>query len=281
MKKPSKQIQKGIGRFLFNSLVLCFGIFLLFPFFWMLSTAARPANEVLSKIPVLIPKHITIQPFILAWKSVNFSRYYLNSVIVAVTSVCTATFFCSLGGYGFAKYIFFGKEFFFTAILVTLMVPWSNIVIPLYIMTRTAGLLDTHAGIIIPQMMTGFALFMMRQFISTVPDELIEAARIDGASEFFVYFNIILPLVKSALATVAIITFMWSWDAFLWPLIVISSDNMRTVPLGLASFSEEEGLIRYNQLMAAAAISMIPVVTVFVVLQRYIVRGIVMSGLKL
>jgi multiple sugar transport system permease protein len=208
-------------------------------------------------------------------------RMYLNSIIVTGLTVVGVLFTSSLAGFAFAKYQFPGKEILFYAILATLMIPFFVTLIPVYYIVAQLGWIDRREGLIVPGLISAYGIFLMRQFIVGVPDEYIDAARIDGASEPLIYWRIILPLVRPALATLGTFTFIGSWNAFLWPLLVINNRDLMTVPLGLNSlrlFAAEARNL--HLLMAGTALSVLPTLIVFMFLQRYFIRGIALTGLK-
>jgi multiple sugar transport system permease protein len=212
-------------------------------------------------------------------KIAPFGRYFFNSLIVGVCTTLLNVFFAALTGYGFAKYNFWGKNFLFISILSTLMIPFQAIMVPLFIIVRDFGWLNTYQGLIIPWAISAFGVFLMRQFILSIPNELMDAARIDGDSEFGIFWHVILPLSKTPLVTLAIFTFLDSWNNLLWPLIIITKTDMRTVSLGLTEFQTLHGTA-YNLLMAGSTIATIPILLLFIFLQRYFIRGVVLSGLK-
>jgi multiple sugar transport system permease protein len=208
-----------------------------------------------------------------------FGRWFANPLIVTVASVIGNLLFCSLAGYAFASIKFFGREVVFILVLATLMIPFQVIIIPTFLIVRKLGLIDTLGALILPNLVGAFGIFMLRQFFRTLPVELEEAARIDGASRLGVLFKIVLPLSGPALATLAVITFMWTWNDFLWPLITIYNPNNMTLQLGLANFQGAHQSTT-NLLMAANVMSVLPVLILFFLAQRYFVRGIATTGLK-
>ena len=210
-----------------------------------------------------------------AASSAGSSTRSRSPTIVTLSNV----FFDSLVGYTLAKFEFRGRYLVFLAILSTLMIPTEMLVIPWYIMARNFGWLDTYWGIMFPGMMTAFGTFLMKQFFETVPNDFLEAARIDGLNEFAIWWRIAMPLVTPALSALAIFTFLGNWTAFIWPLIVTTSKELYTLPVGLSSFAVEQS-IQWEMIMTGASLATIPTLLVFLVLQRYIVRGVVLAGLK-
>jgi len=208
-----------------------------------------------------------------------FARWFLNSLVVTTAVVVGNLFFCSLAGYAFARIKFFGREVVFVLVLATLMIPFQVVMIPTFLIVRKLGMIDTLGALILPNLAQAFGIFLLRQFFRTLPIELEEAARIDGASRLGVLFKIVLPLSGPALATLAVITFLWTWNDFLWPLITIYSPNNMTLQLGLTTFQGAHQSST-NLLMAANVMSMVPVLLLFFFAQRYFIRGIATSGLK-
>jgi alpha-1,4-digalacturonate transport system permease protein len=261
-------------------LILLFAaIITLFPFFWMLSTALKPSAELFSTVPILFPSNPQWSNFADIFKLAPFERYFLNSGIVASSSVLLTVFINLLAGYTFAKYEFKGRKVMFMIILSTLMIPMQIIMVPNFIILSKLGWLNSYAGLIIPRAAEAFGLFLSKQFMDEIPIELIEAARIDGEGEFKIFIKIILPNCKPLIAILSIFTFMWRWNDFLWPLIITSSKDMYTVQLGLASFVGQF-YVEWNSLMAISLLAVIPVLIVFLIFQKLIVQGIATSGIK-
>jgi multiple sugar transport system permease protein len=255
-------------------------IVVFFPFFWMAVTSLKTSPEI-QRVPLQIaPDHwLNLSNYVEVFKREPFMRYLLNSAIVAAVAAVSSVVVSSLAGFGFAKYQFPGRDVFFLAVVGILMVPFQSVVVPLYIWMNDLGLLDTYAGIVAPDLVSVFGIFLMRNAIETIPNDYIDAARIDGASELRIFFLVVLPSVKPAIATLLIIKFMWSWNEFFWPMVVISSPQMKVVTMGLMSFTNMY-FIEYNLLTAAAVISILPILVIFITLQRWVVQGVVMSGLK-
>lgn len=253
------------------------GIVMIMPFVFMISTSLKTQNQVYDLR--LIPAHPTLKNYIYLFQETLFLPWFLNSFIVATLTTLSVLFFDSLIGYVLCKYQFRGRWFVFIAILSTLMIPTEMLVIPWYIMCVTFNWLDTYWSIMFPGLMTGFGVFLMKQFFETVPDDLIAAARIDGLSEFRIWWEIALPLVMPAVSALAIFTFLGNWTAFLWPLIVTSDADLYTVPVGLANFAGEF-TTRWEMIMTGASVATIPTLIVFILFQKFIVRGVMLSGLK-
>ncbi|WP_176084039.1 carbohydrate ABC transporter permease [Martelella sp. HB161492] len=265
------------GRILAWTLLLIGGIIMITPLLFMFSTSLKPGADVYDLR--LIPAHPTFANYIKVLTETEFLRWFVNSMIVAIAVTCSNVFFDSLVGYTLAKFRFRGRRFIFLAILSTLMIPTEMLVIPWYLMSANFGWLDSYWGIMFPGMMTGFGTFLMRQFFEGVPDDFMEAARVDGLNEFVIWWKIAMPLVAPALSALAIFTFLGNWTAFFWPLIVTTSSELYTLPVGLSSFAVE-AQIQWEMIMTGAAIATIPTLLVFLIFQRYIVRGVMLAGVK-
>jgi ABC-type glycerol-3-phosphate transport system permease component len=258
-------------------------VIFLAPFVGMSLTSLKPTVEAARVPPTFFPRSPTFNNFVKAWSTAPFGRFYINSIVVTTVITVCVLFFSSLTGFALAKYRFRGREFLFFYFLATMIIPFEIIMLPLFYVMNKLGLVNTYVGIILPSIVTGFGIFLMRQFITSIPDDLLYAARIDGCTEFRIFFSIVLNLVKPALATLTIFTFLWNWDDFLWPLIIIESLRMQTVPLGLAMFAdrfEVQASLTWNVQMAATLISIIPALLVFLVMQRQFVEGIALTGIK-
>jgi multiple sugar transport system permease protein len=264
------------GRILAWLLLLAGGILMITPLLFMFSTSLKDASEVYDL--TFLPAHPTLDNYVTVLSDGRFLRWFANSMGIAVVVTLSNVFFDSLVGYTLAKFRFRGRYIVFLAILSTLMIPTEMLVIPWYVMAKNFGWLDSYWGIMFPGMMTAFGTFLMKQFFETVPDDFLEAARVDGLNEFAIFWRIALPLVTPALSALAIFTFLSNWTAFIWPLIVTTSKELYTLPVGLSSFAVE-AQIQWELIMTGAALATLPTLTVFLLLQRYIVRGVVMAGL--
>lgn len=248
-----------------------------FPFYWMIVSALKPPADMFDLR--LIPVHPTLDNVAEVLTRTQFPRWFANSLVVAAITTASVAFFDSLVGYTLAKLRFPGRTVIFVAVLATLMIPTEMLVIPWYIMSSANGWINTYWGIMFPGLISAFGIFLIRQFMSGVPDELLDAGRIDGVSEFGLYWRIALPQIKPAMAALCIFTFLGNWNAFLWPMIVIQSASMRTLPVGIALFSGEAGSA-WNLIMASSTLAVLPVLAVFAVLQRQIIEGITLTGLR-
>ncbi len=258
---------------------------LIFPFFWLLITSLETSSEALHFPPVLIPHVLRFANYSDALNSAPFGRFFINSAVVAVLTVLCNLVLCSLAGYAFARFRFLGRAALFLVIMATLMVPFQVTMIPQFIITKWLGVhvlaavgIDHIGALILPNAATAFGIFFLRQFFRTLPLEYEESARVDGASRLTVLVRIVLPLATPALATLAALTFLDSWNNFLWPLIAITSTNEMTLPLGLATFQGAHAT-EWTLLMAANVMSLVPMLAVFFLAQRYFIRSVASTGL--
>jgi multiple sugar transport system permease protein len=279
--RPRRQRRED-GRFLFSPwhlVLIPLAVVMLVPMVWMLVTSLETLNETRHFPPVLLPHTLAPGNYAEVLRQAPFARWFVNTLIVTVATVAGNLLLCAMAGYAFARIKFFGREVVFILVLATLMIPFQVVMIPTFIIVKHLGLINTLGGLIVPNLAQAFGIFLFRQFFRTLPVELEEAARIDGASRLGVLFKIVLPLSGPALATVAVITFLYTWNDFLWPLITIYSPNNMTLQLGLTTF-EGTHQTTTNLLMAANVMSLLPVLLLFFLAQRYFIRGIASTGLK-
>jgi len=261
-------------------LFLAFTVFIaIFPFIYMVSLSLQTEADIFSGIPVIIPDVPQFSNYADIWDLAPFGRFVLNSLIVAGGITISHLIFDPLAGYVFAKLEFPGRNILFLMVLSTLMIPFFVRMIPLYIMMARLDWLDTYQGLITPFLMSAYGIFLMRQFMIPIPTELMDAGRIDGCTEFGIYWRIILPQVRPAMATLALLTFIFQWNEFIWPLIVVQTTAMRPVTTGLTLFNQEY-FTRWNFTATGAVIIFIPSFLLFLFTQRFLVRGVVLSGLK-
>jgi multiple sugar transport system permease protein len=249
------------------------------PYVWMVISSIKPIDEIQSYPPSFYVHHPTITPYKELFYLLPMARYLLNSFFVATTVTLCNVFFCSLAGYAFAKHKFFGRDKIFLLLLSTIMIPYQVNLIPGFIIVKNLGWLNSFNALIIPNIAMAFGVFLCRQYIMSIPSDLIDAAKIDGCSEFTIYRLVILPLIKPVLATLAIFTFLSQWNSFVWPLIVIHTSSMRTVPLAVSVLDSQFGA-NFVMVMAGATVVTLPVLIVFLSLQKYIIQGITITGLK-
>lgn len=262
-------------------IVAAVGITMFIPFVWMVLTAFKPPEEIFLYPPTLLPTRLRFQNFPEAWNIIPFGRYYLNTIFITLTVTGTSLLLNSLAGFAFARYRFPGRNLLFAYILSTMMMPIYVTMIPTFLILKFFGWLDTFRGLIVPFCASAFGIFFMRQFFQTMPEDLFDSARIDGASELKLFVRIALPLAKPAIGALTIFTFMGTWNNFLWPLIVIMDEMMFTLTLAIAHISLEGNVIKWNYLMAGATFVTTPVLIVFLINQRFFIKGITLSGLKL
>jgi multiple sugar transport system permease protein len=272
----------GRRAFLFSGwhlVLLPIALMMVVPLVWMVVTSLQTLNETRHYPPTLVPSSLRFNNYTEVLRDAPFTRWFMNTLVVTLASVLGNLVFCSLAGYAFARIRFFGRSVLFLLILATLMIPFQVTVIPTFLIVHKLGMIDTLGALIVPNLAGAFGIFMLRQFFLSLPIELEEAARIDGASRLGVLMKIVLPLSGPALATLAVITFLWTWNDFFWPLITIYSANNMTLQLGLATFQGAHQT-NTNLLMAANVMSVLPMLVVFFVAQRYFIRGIATTGLK-
>jgi len=269
-----------VGTGIHYVVLLIIAAMMILPLVWMLSTSVKPRTEVFAFPPKIIPDTFQVENYRDAWEAQPFGRFLFNSLKVSVLSVIGQIIFCSLGGYGFARFNFPFKDLLFAFLIAAMMIPLIVNIVPLFIMYKELGWLDNHITLIAPQALAStFGTFLYRQFMMTIPTELEDAARIDGASAFGIYWRIMMPLTMPAAAVLATFTFISTWNQFFEPLVFLQSTEQFTVTIGLATFRQEEGTV-WNLLMAASVITLLPTLVVFMFTQRYFVRGIVTTGLK-
>jgi len=255
-------------------------IAMIFPFIWMILGSFKTTAEIRSNPLGFLPEAATLDNYTQLFGRLDFATYFTNSVIVAVFVTLGNIAFSSMVGYALAKLQFAGKKLLFVLVLGTLMVPGVVTFVPLFVLTSNLGLVNSFPGLILPFLITPVGVFLMRQFIMSLPDDIIEAARIDGASEWKIFLRVIMPLCGPAVATLTILTFLGSWNNFLWPLVVATSEEKYTLPVALALYSVGQNAAQYGLMMAGAVVVVIPVLLVFIVLQRYFVQGIALTGIK-
>jgi len=255
--------------------------FMLLPFAWMIVSSFMSAAEIMARPLRWLPAELQLRNYEALAAAIPLGNIYANSLIVTISITVGVLLTSSLAGYGFAKFHFPGRDILFVLVLATMMIPFFVVLIPIFFLVRQLGWMDSYLGLIVPNIVTAFGIFLMRQYMLTLPDELLDAARIDGASELAIYWRIALPLAGPALGALAILAFVYHWNSFLWPLVVIRSRELATIPIGLNSlrvYASSPEVI--NLQMAGAALAIIPVVAVFAVLQRHFVRGIALTGIK-
>ena len=252
---------------------------MLVPLVWMVIVSLETPQQAQQFPPVLFPGTLQFHNYPDAFNAVPFADFFINSLLYATATVAGNLLFCSLAAYAFTRLDFPGKNVLFIVLLATLMVPFQVVLIPTFLIVKDLGLVDSVGGLIVPNLCSAFGIFLLRQFFSTLPIELEEAARIDGTSRLGILFKIVLPLSLPALATLGIIQFMWSWNDFLWPLIIINTDTHAPLQLGLSMFQGAH-TTQWNLLMAATVMSQIPMLAIFLFAQRWFIQSIAYTGIK-
>jgi len=268
-----------ITQFLLYSCLIVMCLVTLAPLVWMIAASFMQSGASSTFPPKFIPENPTFDQYRNLFTRLNIFRYVLNSFIVAISTTVISLLVNSMAGYAFAKYRFPGRDKLFRLLLAAMVIPAQVTMLPLFLMLNKMGLVNSYFGIIIPGMASIFGIFLIRQYIFSIPDSLIEVARIDGANDFLIYWKIILPLCKPILVTLAIFSFMGSWNDFLWPLIVMTKDSMYTLPVALAGLMGEHTQDT-ELMMAGSVITILPVMVIFMVLQKYYIRGIMMGSVK-
>ena len=258
---------------------LVIALSMLLPVIWMTFTAFKPESDIVTFPPTLWPREITLENFVDVWERIPFAQLYLNTIIFAGTVTIISLLFDSMAAYALARLEFRGRGLVLILVLVLLMVPFQVTLIPLYDMLNGLGLTNTLPGLIIPRMTNAFGIFFLRQFFLSLPKDLEEAARMDGASEWRIYWGIVMPLAKPALLTLGLFHFQYNWNDLLWPLIMSADVESSTLPAGLALFMGQH-VVEYGLLMAGALLSLLPVILFFLIIQRSFVAGIATTGLK-
>ncbi|MGH2557771.1 MAG: carbohydrate ABC transporter permease [Thermomicrobiales bacterium] len=254
---------------------------MLLPFVWMILSSFMSSSEIIARPITWFPSSLRFENYGDLSDAIPLGRMYLNSAVVCVLTTLGILLSSSLAGYGFAKFQFPGRDALFLIVLATMMIPFFVVLIPIFYMISNAGWLDTYQGLIVPNLVTGFGIFLMRQYMLSLPDEVLDAARVDGAPEFEIYWRIVLPLCTPVIGALAILAFVYQWNSFLWPLVIARSDSMWTIPVGLQSLRVYASSVEViNLQMAGAALAVVPVVVVFLLLQRYFVSGIALTGMK-
>jgi len=262
-------------------IVLTVGVIaMIIPFVWMILGSFKTTSEIRQYPTEFLPREATFENYVELFGRLDFATFFMNSIIVAVFVTLGNIVFSSMVGYALAKLEFRGKRLLFGLVLTTLMVPGVVTFVPLFVLTANLGLVNSYPGLILPFLITPLGVFLMRQFMLSLPDDIIEAARIDGASEWRIFLRVIMPLCGPAVATLTILTFLGSWNNFLWPLVVATTEDMYTLPVALALYSVGQNAAQYGLMMAGAVVVVVPVLVVFVFLQRYFVQGIALTGIK-
>jgi len=276
---PSARRRPSVGAIALYVMLSLGAIVMLTPLLQMITTSFKTSGEALRVPPTLLPDNPTLDAYRTVLTQAPFALWFRNSVVVAVSVTALILFTSSLAGYIFAKFKFPGRDLLFTLLLGTLMVPFPVVLIPVYLIVNKLHLLNTLFALIVPSTVSAFGIFLMRQFIAAIPDDLIDAARLDGASEFGIYWQLIRPQLGPAMGALGIFTFLASWNDYLWPLIAINDQDKMTLPLALAFFNSSHAT-RYDLVMAAAVLIVLPVIAAFLFFQRQFINALVLSGIK-
>ena len=261
--------------------VLAVGLMLVvMPFVWMLLSSFKDVEELAARPPTWLPSRPTTANYASLLEQLDFARYFTNSAVVAVLVTVANLVFCSMLGYALAKLRFPGRRALFGLVMGTLLVPSAVTLVPMFVLMSRLNLINSFPALILPFAAGPFGVFLMRQFMRQIPDELLDAGRVDGAGEFYLFWRVAMPLCGPALATLGILTFLASWNNFIWPLVVTTDQEMFTLPVALANFATDPNHPEPGVLMAGSAVLVLPVLAVFLVLQRFFTRGIAMTGLK-
>ncbi|HPH98184.1 MAG TPA: carbohydrate ABC transporter permease [Anaerolineaceae bacterium] len=277
--KTQKPFRFYLGRFVLYAVLVVSSITMIIPFYWAVSTSLKMEQFVFSNPPQWFPNPPTLQAYLSVFTRINFGKYFLNSVFVAVITTLGHVFFDTLAAYAFAKLTFPGRDKIFFVLLLGLMVPFQVNLIPLYRIMATLGWTNTYLALIVPNLTSIFGIFMMRQFLKSIPNDLLDAGRIDGCSEFGVFWRIVAPLALPGIATLIILTFMGTWNDFLWPRLVTSSEALFTLPVGLAQL-QAKNTSNVAQIMAGTVLTALPMIIVFLFMQRQFIEGMTAGALK-
>ena len=250
------------------------------PFLWMVLGSVKPAADFLQSTPTFLPSEATTDNYTRLFEQLDFPRYFFNSAVIALAVTVGTLIFCPMLGYALAKLRWHGKRLIMALVLATLMVPAGVTLIPNFILMSNLGLVNTYPGLILPFLAGPFGVFLMRQFMLGIPDELLEAARMDGANEFRVFWSVVMPIATPVLATLGILTFLGSWNSFMYPLVMAQEPAMYTLPVALATFATGQYQADHGMLMAGSVMLVVPVLIVFILFQRWITEGIATTGLK-
>jgi multiple sugar transport system permease protein len=278
-KLSKYRITKFLGSFSTHIVIYALAVIVLAPFIWMILTSLKDMNEIFVYPPKWFPSKFKFENYLSAFDAAPFGQYYVNSILVAFAVTLGQMITCSMAAFAFARLKFKGRDQLFYVFLGTMMIPYNVTMIPSFMVLYWLGWIDTYQALIVPGLASAFGTFLLRQFFITIPKELEEAAYIDGAGKLQVLWRVIVPLSKPALATLAIFTFMGTFNDFIWALIVISSEEMRTVQLGLAIFRDRY-ITQWDLLMAGSVTAVLPILVVFFFAQKYFIKGITLSGLK-
>lgn len=272
-------MRKKVSSIILNAILLLLGLITIYPFVWMLCSSFKQNKEIMALEQHLLPKQFILDNYVNMNAHFDFLRFFANSLFITVAITLLVVYTSTLCGFVLSKYQFKGRNLLFGFVLCTMMIPWCVTIIPKYSMIQAFGWMDSYKALIIPSMFSGFGIFMMKQHISSLPDEILEAARIDGANEFFIFHRIVLPMAKNGISSIAIFQFLWAWEDFLWPYLVITSQEKQLLAVGLKMFNGQYST-DYGALFAATAISIVPVLLIYLFFQKQFIAGIAASAVK-
>jgi multiple sugar transport system permease protein len=279
-KLKTHKFDKFLTHGMSHVLLIIITVMMILPVYWTFSTSVKPLDEVYAYPPTWVPSVFQWQNYVKAWNSAPFARYTLNSILVTTVIMFSQLFLASLAAYVFSRLRFPGRDLIFILFLATMMVPIQVVVVPTFLIFTVLGWFDTYWALIVPFLANAFGTFLIRQSFLAIPGELVDAARIDGASHWRIIWNLLIPNSKPAYISFALLTFTWRWNDFFWPLIMTNSTKMRTLPVGLVFLRTTEGAVEWNVVMAAATFVIVPVIILFIVMQRFFVKGVISSGIK-
>jgi ABC-type glycerol-3-phosphate transport system permease component len=272
--------KKILTDFVLYAILALISLFMILPFVWMLSTSLKLPADIFGYPPKIIPDNATLNNYIYIFQEKNLLRVLLNTIYMSFASTIFSLFFCTLGGYGFAKFNFPAKKILFALLLATMVIPGAVMMVPSFVIMRQFGWVDTFWPLIVPGAANAFGIFFFRQYITSINDELMDAARIDGASEFRIYLSVILPIISPGMISMGLIFFMRSWNDYLGPLIYLKSPSNHTITLAINSLAGSAGLTAWGPQMAMSVISLIPLLIIFLIFQRQFVEGITAGAVK-
>ncbi|WP_179394756.1 carbohydrate ABC transporter permease [Lacticaseibacillus absianus] len=270
---------KKLSKVLLYAIVALGALTMLIPFLWMISTSLKTSPETIKTPPVWIPKALQWGNYLKAWQAAPFARYFVNSVVVTTVTTVGQLFTSILAAFAFARLKFFGKNLIFVIFLGTMMIPGEMLIIPNFVTLSKLGMIDHYAALIVPWLASFFTVFTLRQAFQSTPEQIYYAAKMDGATDWKYLWTVLVPMSKSTITAVTVLQVIGSWNAFMWPLIVTNTETMRTLPVGLQAFTTDAGT-EYQLLMAASTFVIIPMVVLYMFLQKYIIAGISKAGLK-
>lgn len=272
-------MKRKISSIVLNVILLALGLITVYPFVWMLASSFKENKEIMALEQHLLPQVFTLENYSSMNAHFNFMRFFANSLLITIVVTLLVVYTSTLCGFVLSKYRFKGRNLLFGFVLSTMMIPWCVTIIPKYSMVQAFGWMDSYNALIIPAMFSGFGIFMMKQQMAALPDEILEAARMDGANEFFIFHRIVLPMAKNGISSIAIFQFLWTWEDFLWPYLVINSQEKQLLAVGLKMFNGQYST-NYGALFAATAISIIPVLLIYLFFQKQFIAGIAASAVK-